>query len=325
VRLEDVLTKRLRGGSFTGIAAVAKASPVYRDRAITFSGRVISASRQGAHTTFDYSKDVSDTQRATFWTLSVGGESGATVVAVIPHKDSYLICFTASQVWVLHGDPTTGALRNISREVGIIGASAWCVNHDMVYFLSSRGLYSMQADGGNLQAVSEDKIPSELSGVSDTACVLTYQHSDRGVYITLTAAVDWFYDTVRDSFWPYDTGTENSHVVLGPFQLGTPGAYGRVLNLQGTMATSSGTVTWRLVTGDTAEDAAANAKAAIIAHLAGGSYGSYVASSGTWAAGRNHVTYPRTRAIWCCLWLSAASSWAFEEVIMTAVLSGRWS
>ncbi|MBU2249800.1 MAG: hypothetical protein KKD77_23840, partial [Gammaproteobacteria bacterium] len=33
-RLEDSITSRLRGGSFTGIAAGTKSDPVYRDRAV---------------------------------------------------------------------------------------------------------------------------------------------------------------------------------------------------------------------------------------------------------------------------------------------------
>ena len=42
VRLEDAITNRLRGGSFTGQTSEgAKADPVYRDRAITFSDNAI--------------------------------------------------------------------------------------------------------------------------------------------------------------------------------------------------------------------------------------------------------------------------------------------
>lgn len=323
VRLEDVLTKRLRGGSFVGQAAVAKASPVYRDRALTFSGRVINASRQGAAADFTFSSDVSDTMRPIVFQAALADEQGATVVALVPHKDAYLLVFTASTVWVLAGDPATGTLRRISDQVGIIGASAWCVNHDTVYFLSTRGLYSVGADGGGLTAVSEDKVPEDLTGVTDAACVLDYNHADRGVYITKTGQ-DWFYDTAREGFWPYTVATADSHVLLGPFRLGQPEAHGRVLNLHGITATGSADVAWRLVTADTAETATSNGKAAITADLAGTSYAAYVQSEGTWTAGRSHMAYPRTRAVWCCLWLHSAGAWAYEAVSMTAMLSGKW-
>ena len=124
VRLEDSLTNRLRGGSFTGQAAGTKSSPVYRDRAISFSSNIITAARQGDSTDTTLSVDVSDTRRPIIFQLSLADATGGTVVAVVPHKDAYLLCFTASETWVLAGDPATGQLRRVSDEVGIIGASA---------------------------------------------------------------------------------------------------------------------------------------------------------------------------------------------------------
>jgi len=324
VRLEDSLTNRLRGGSFTGQASVAKASPVYRDRALTTSGRAILASRQGAHSDVAFSADISDAMRPVIFQLALADAQGPTVVALVPHKDSYLLAFSATSVWVLAGDPATGSLRRISDQVGIIGASAWCVAHDTVYFMSSRGLYSVGADGSGLKAVSEDRLPEDLIGVTDSTCVLDYYHADRGVYITTTGQ-DWFYDTERDGFWPYTLASTDSHVLLGPFQLGQSNAYGRVHNLHGTIATSSADVTWRIVTGDTAEEAAANGKAAITSDLAGTrTYEDYVKASGTFVAGRSHMAYPRTRSIWCCRWLRSEGTWAYEAVAMTAMLSGGW-
>jgi hypothetical protein len=245
-------------------------------------------------------------------------------VAVLPHKDAFLIGFTAGETWILAGDPATGMLRRVSDEVGIIGEDAWCVNHDTAYFLSSQGLYSVGADGSALKPLSEDRVPEDLTGVSDSTCTLTYNHADRGVYIHKTG-LDWFYDTAREGFWPFDTEETDSHVLLGPFQLGQVNRYGRVLNLHGNIAAGSGDVTWRLVTGDTAEEAAANGKAAIVAALAEESYSDYVAAEGTWSAGRAHMSYPRIRAIWCCLWLSSSGDWAYEEAILTAIVSGKWS
>ena len=324
VRLEESLTNRLRGGSFTAVDAETKTDPVYRDRAITFSGNAITAARQGDATDTTLSADVSDTRRPIVFQLALADETGPDVVAVVPHKDAYLLCFTATETWVLAGDPATGSLRRVSDEVGIIGVNAWCVNHDTVYFLSSAGLYSVGADGSGLKPVSEDRVPEGLTGITDAAAALDYYHLDRGVYVRLTASPSWFYDTARDQFWPFDTSTSNSHLLLGPFHLGQENSYGRIQSLHGNMAAGSSDVTWRIVTGDTAEAAAANGKAAITAALAGNSYSDYVKASGTWSAGRSHMAYPRTRAIWCCIWLSATSDWAYEAVAMTRQASGRW-
>jgi hypothetical protein len=97
-----------------------------------------------------------------------------------------------------------------------------------------------------------------------------------------------------------------------------------VLNLQGVIAAGSADVNWRLVTGESAEEAAANGKAAITAALAASPYDDYVASEGTWSAGRAHMAYPRIRAIWCCLWLASEGTWAYEGVSVTTLASGRW-
>jgi len=296
---------------------------VYRDRAITFLDNGITAARQGNASDTSLSTDVSDTARPILFQLSEAGSVGGDVVAVIPHKDSHLICFAAGETWVLAGDPATGSLRRVSDEVGCMAQNAWCVNHDTVYFLSSRGLYSVGTDGSGLKAISEDKIPEDLADVVDASCTLTYNHADRGAYIHKTGT-DWFYDTARDQFWPFDTGSTDSHVLIGPFQLGQANSYGRVLNLHGVIAAGSASVAWRLVTGDTAEGAAANGKAAIVAALAGGDYSSYVASEGTWTAGRAHMAYPRIRAVWCCLWLHSEGNWAYEAANLTALVSGEW-
>lgn len=323
-RLEDGLTNRLRGGSFTGISAAARPeSIIYRDRTLTFSGRVITASRVGDSSDTDLSADVSDMLRPALFQFSEAAEQGGTIVALVPHKDQTMLGFTATETWVQHGDPLSGPRRRVSDQVGIVGADAWCVAHDTVYFLSSHGLYSVGADGSGLQAVSEDAVPEDLTGVDDSTCTLTYQHSDRGVYIHKTGT-DWFVDVERGGFWPFNTGTTQSHVLLGPFHLGMNDSHGRVLQIHGTTAQGSAAVTWAIVPGTSAEVAAANGKLAIEASIAGSSYSSYVSASGSWTAGRNHRAYPRTRAMAVTLWLRSSGTWAFESSAMTIIDSGMW-
>lgn len=325
VRLEDSLTNRLRGGSFAGRAAVAKSSPVYRDRALTTSGRAIHASRVGVHSDFSISADLSDSMRPSVFQAAMGGEQGSTVVAVVPHKDSYLLVFTATSLWILAGDPVTGSMRRISDQVGIIGSSAWCVAHDMVYFLSSRGLYSVGADGSGLKPVSEERLPQDLIGVTDAACVLDYNHADRGVYINTTGQ-DWFYDTARDGFWPFSTSTTASHVLIGPLKL-APHADTAVLSeFEGTLAATSCDVFWYIIVGDSAEEVASNGKAAITAYLAGNTSAAeaYARFSGMIGEGRSRRFHPRLRGQWFAIWLRASSAWAYEWIHLQAEEAGRY-
>jgi hypothetical protein len=320
--LEDTLTTRLRGGSFTAISAGTRPTEtVYRDRLITLSDNAILASRVGDHDDTALSSDVSDTLRPILFQLSESGDTGDDVVVTVSHKDSYLLGFTDSETWVLSGDPATGQLRRISDQVGIVDEDAWCVNHDIVYFLAEDGLYSVGADGSGLKAISEDKIPEDLASVTGT-CTLTYNHSDRGVYIHKTG-MDWFYDTERDQFWPFDTDTTDSHVLIGPLRIGGPNEYGLIQTLHGIIAEDSGTVYWRIVKGDTAEKACDNGKLAITAALAGTDYSRYVCAEGGWEEGRSCTEWPRTRAVWAVLWLSSSADWAYESIVMETVPFGR--
>jgi len=322
--LEDSLTNRLRGGSWTAIAAGARPSEIrYQDRLLTFSTNAITGTRMGDDTDTALSADVSDTMRPALFQLSYGGATGGTVVAMVPHKDSFLLGFTADETWVQQSNPLTGPRRRVSDEVGIIGADAWCKQDDTVYFLSSHGLYSVGADGSGLKALSEDKVPEDLTGVTDAACTLTYNHADRGVYIHLTSGVSWFYDTARDQFWPFDLDSTDSHLLIGPLRIGSPNQFGLIQTLHGIMASGSDDVTWRIVAADTAEEAAANGKAAITAALAGESYASYVSADGAWEAGRSFTAYPRVRAAWIVILLSSAGDWAYEGITLEKIPFGR--
>ena len=322
-RLEDDLTNRLRGGYWTAVSAGSRPSEIlYRDRVLTFSSNAITATRQGDHSDTSLSADVSDTLRPALFQFSEAGETGEDVVALIPHKGQFLLGFTADETWVQHGDPHTGSRLRVSDEVGIIGEDAWCVNHDTVYFLSSLGLYSVGADGSGLKSLSENKIPEDLTGVSDSSCTLTYNHADRGVYIHKTG-LDWFYDMERDGFWGFDTSTSDSHLLVGPIRLGGPNQFGLLQTVHGIIAASSGTVICRVVDGDTAEAVCDNGKAAITAALAGNDFDEYVSASFSLDAGRSKTHWPRVRAAWIVLWLSAGAAWGYESIVAETVPWGR--
>jgi len=176
----------------------SNADCIFRDRFIRPVSQAIYASRQGDYTDWDLSSDLSDVGRPFVIQLSEAGEIGGNVIALIPHKDGHLLAATSNSLWVVQGDPTAdGGLRNISRDVGAVGARAWCRDHlDRYYLLSAHGLYTVSADGSSLQALSEDVIPEELTGVTDEDTVLEYDHVTRCVRIYIpTADVNWLFET----------------------------------------------------------------------------------------------------------------------------------
>lgn len=349
VRTQD-FTGRLRGGSWTPPAATETvgvvhsggyvvADPgndapgdssnvdcIYRDRFIRPVSQAIYASRQGDYTDWSMSADISDVGRPFVIQLSEAGELGGDITALIPHKDAYLLAATSSSLWVVRGDPVAdGGLQNISRDVGIVGARAWCRDHlDRYYFLSSHGLYTVSASGDGVQGLSEDVIPEELTGVTDEDTVLEYDHATRGVRIYIPSAeVSWLFETDQKAFWPFKVGYAGSHVAIGPLQMNDKETYGRLLRLHGITAASSADVTWRVLVADTAEQVSVYAKAAIEA-LVDGDSPSNVHSSGTWIAGVNHRSYPRARGLFMILLLSASGTWGWEGAVCFTEPSGKW-
>jgi len=272
------------------------------------------------------SVDISDVTRPFLIQLSEAGELGGNITALIPHKDAYLLAATSSSLWVVRGDPTAdGGLQNISRDVGMVGARAWCRDHlDRYYFLSSQGLYTVSSSGDGLAALSEDVIPEQLTGVTDVNTVLEYDHATRGVYIHIpTAAVSWLFETDRQAFWPFKVGYAGSHAAIGPVRLNDGETYGRLLRMHGITAASSADVTWRVLVGDTAEQVSADAKAAIESLVAAGAP-SNIQSSGVWTAGVNHRCYPRARGLFMILLLSASGAWGWEGAVCFTEPSGKW-
>jgi hypothetical protein len=201
---------------------------------------------------------------------------------------------------------------------------------------------------------------------STSTVSMAYSPEDRGIWIFVTpssgAGTHWFFDLVKKAFWPMvfgdndhqplaatwhdgklivycqdaslryiagddDDGTTlTSYVLLGPIRLGSPGMFGRLSLIHGMIAANSGTVLWKIVTGETAEEACVNGKAAIAQYLAGNTQSgdAYVHTSGSWSAGRSSTSYPRTRAVWICVLLTSSAQWAYESIMIRSHTSGNW-
>jgi hypothetical protein len=339
----------------------------YRDRLVVGGGdHIVYMSRQNDWTNWDYAAEMDDAGRAVMLQASEATEVGATITALIPHRDSHLLIGTARSLWVLEGDPAAGGrLINISRNVGIISERAWCKVDDKIIFLSDDGLYGVSASGAGLEDLSGDKLPVELSDV-DTSTVtvhLGYSQAENGVLIFLNGDdYHWFYDLEFGGFWPFtipaamtptrvftyggglllwngtsthwsvggttDAGTAiGSHLLIGPLRPGSAGEKGLLSAIHGTVdIASSGSVVWRVVEGDTAEDACENAKAAVEAYMAGNTAtaNAYSSFSGTWTTGRNYVSHPRVSGMFVVIWLQSTSQWAFESIVVDFDLMGRW-
>jgi hypothetical protein len=233
-------------------------------------------------------------------------------------------------------------------------------------FLSSLGLFMIGPSGDGLESLSEDRIPQELRSIPDTTTVsLVYSPDERGVYVFATPATGtgthFFFDFMHKGFWPVvfqedhqplaccwhddkvllacsdgdlrsvggddDDGTDiDSYVLIGPLRLAREDTVGILSAIHGVIGEESGSVHWKIVTGDTAAQACANGEAAITAYLdddtATGN--TYVKAYGTWQSGRSPMRYPRVRAMWICVLLKASSPWAYESIVVQSRAAGSW-
>ena len=124
-----------------------------------------------------------------------------------------------------------------------------------------------------------------------------------------------------------DDGTDvESHILLGPLRLAPTTDVSVLRELEGSLGNSSGDVTWYIVTGDSAEEAAENAKTAVETYLGGDTSGgaAYASATGTFSAGRNRKKHPRIRGAWFVVWLKSSNKWAYEWLALKGIVAGRY-
>lgn len=317
-------------------------------------------SRQSGEYDFDYSQE--DSQRAIAGTASEAGVPGDPVTALVAHSDDYLIFGCKTSIWRMAGDPAFGgSLDALSRTVGIIGPTAWCLGPTgELVFLSLNGLYILQPGGNSYPVpVSDSVLPTEFKNLNaDTLTIsLEYDVQDRGVHIFLTPdssneRTHWWFDWDNKTYWPLTlasdheptatcamqaTAIEESGAVLGC----RDGKLRRFSELAGNDCGTS--FTSYIVIGPIplAQDAFVGTVLAMDAVLAEDSSdvtwslhpsltfeGSISVSSsdtGTWSEGLNATNRPACRGQACTLKVTGISGkrWAFEQAVAFVKDAGR--
>lgn len=161
---------------------------------------------------WDYGYDPNDPARPIAGTSSTTGGVGEPIVALIPHSDQYLIFGCESSLWLLTGDPSYGGVINaISRDVGVLGPTAWCSLADgSVLVLSRDGVYQIPAGGqGRPVPISRKQLPAELLNVDwqTNTVALAYDVYARAVHISVTptdgsTGTHYYMDMTLGRFWP---------------------------------------------------------------------------------------------------------------------------
>ncbi len=114
-----------------------------------------------------------------------------------------------------------------------------------------------------------------------------------------------------------------SHLLVGPVQGAAILDTGLLSQIAAHLGEDGGAVTWRIVVGDSAEEAVETAKTAISRHQSSLSVSGYIKGSGTFTAGWNRVVRPRISAPWFVVWLESTDQWAYERITLQILPAGR--
>lgn len=115
-----------------------------------------------------------------------------------------------------------------------------------------------------------------------------------------------------------------SHLLIGPLRLSSESMEGILNEVHGSLAAGSADVNWRIIAGNSADEAVADAITAMEAYRDGGQLTHHPKASGTFTAGRSQAQYPRVLGAWFVLWLQADDAWAFESVVLRGFEAGRY-
>jgi hypothetical protein len=335
----------------------------YRDRLVLAGpGHIWYMSRAGDPDDWDYNPaDPTDPARAVAGTNSDTGEVGEPIRALIPYSDDYLIFGCEHSIWVLRGDPAYGGqLDALSREIGCVGSTSWCLLPDSsVLILSRDGLYLIPPGANGFpQPISREVLPADLIDVDGISNVvsLKYDARARGVHIDVTPTTGatgqhWWLDWQTKSFWPVSvpngcqptaltafgtSGDDPRYVILG-------GADGYLRRYDEDAVDDDGTLLQSHVAigpiklGPTGYDGILAELESDVA-LESGSVSWQVRAassaeavsaltsgqeSGTWAAGGSARSHPKVRGVAALLYLSSTDPWAMEGMTALVRPAGR--
>lgn len=168
------------------------------------------ASKRGVPTDWLFLDESGDPSAATYHNIGDTGGIGDDITALAPISRDYMIFGGRSSIVAMRGDPSPGGSFDfVSRNIGIIDRSAWCVTPEGgLIFLSAVGLYYL-SPGYDAQPVpiSEGVLPVEFSNIDPTATEVTMEFDTHfgGVHIYLSPKTlsNYYPDAipVRRHYW----------------------------------------------------------------------------------------------------------------------------
>lgn len=155
-------------------------------------------------------------------TLATTNVIAQPIRALIPYRDDYLVYGCVSQMWRQRGSLRQGGdIVCLSRNIGIVGADAWCILPDgTLVWMSHDGIYAVSVGGGVPEPISRDKLPAEFLNIdpSTVHVQMAWDHEAMGIKIALTTVgqnrTHWFLHWPFRAYWREKYATDHQPTAL---------------------------------------------------------------------------------------------------------------
>jgi hypothetical protein len=191
---------------------------IYQGRLVQSDGQNVYMSRAGDHEDWDYAK--TDLGAAVELNTFLGLNTNDNILALIPFANDSLLLACTQSLYLLTGNPRDGGrLELLSRNVGILGAKAWCYHPTgAVYFADVSGLWRMTADG-SMKNLSRDRIVGYFETIERSSYLthLVWDEIHKGCFIFFShkasaASLHLWFDERRGGLWPQQIPTTQGPV-----------------------------------------------------------------------------------------------------------------
>jgi hypothetical protein len=164
---------------------------------------------------WDYNPNPAVETQAVAGNNSLAGLLGDRVSCCAPFNDDLMVMGGDHTLWVMRGDPAAGGrIDNLSQQIGISGALAYCIDPAGVMYFFGNGVVWKMIPGSPPEPLSRGRLDRTFGALDLTASTIKMIWDDarHGFHMFIIPQQDhYFWDARTDGFWK-----DEFPVVVGP-------------------------------------------------------------------------------------------------------------
>jgi len=138
------------------------------------------------------------------------GKCPDVITCLASLNDDLLIIGGDHTLWLMRGDPADGGrIDNISQQMGISGADAYCFDPNGTFYFFGNGALWRMIPGQTPEAISRNRLDKTFGAInlSTNTIKLVWDQTNHGIHIFIIPSVQgstthYWWDARIDSFWP---------------------------------------------------------------------------------------------------------------------------